>query len=112
MPESSIYELLSPWKRSEGKCQLPVEAQYAAIQQNELASSAAFPADPEVVLKELHRNASEFNLMGTKQQEFNLYPLTLFPSFSKMDHWGAEPTKSRRAASTKAFFVHFLELKS
>lgn len=77
-----------------------------------MASSAAFPADPEVVLQELHRNASEFNLVGAKQPGFNLDLLVLFPSFSKMDHCGPEPTKSGRAASTKAFFLHFLELES
>lgn len=89
-----------------------MEAQYAAIQQSELASSAAFPADPEVLLQELHRNASEFYLLGAKQQGFNLDLLTLFPSFCKTDHWGPEPTKSGKAASIKAFFVHFQELKS
>lgn len=87
-----------------------MEAQCAATEQREVASSAAFPADPEVLLQELHRNASEFHFVGAKQPGFNLDLLTLFPSFSRMDHWGPEPTKSGRAASTKAFFVHFLEL--
>lgn len=79
---------------------------------SELGSSAAFAAHPEVQLQELHTNASQFNLVGAKQQGFHLELLTPFPSFSEMDYWGPEPTKSGRAASTKAFFVHFLELKS
>lgn len=78
----------------------------------ELGSSAAFPADPQVQLQELHTNASPFNLGGAKLQGFHLELLTPFLSFSEMDHWGPEPAKSGRAASTKAFFVHFLELKS